>query len=182
MDGVFKLYFGESNVLPTPDFIKRAAQKPWPTIHFLHRERRPPPSQAHSARYYSICMRELDPTCEITVTASGVQLNIGIALHARSGRRSAGAVARLAMGPSIIQIRTRPARGGPTYFQARRYSIDFDALDRRDAAHAAAALHPPRIPGLGATDRIRIAARFHAPARSWLMADEVDERLLLTPR
>ena len=26
MDGVFKLYFGESN-LPTPEYIKRAAQK-----------------------------------------------------------------------------------------------------------------------------------------------------------
>lgn len=26
MDGVLKLYFGESNI-PTPDFIKRAAQK-----------------------------------------------------------------------------------------------------------------------------------------------------------
>jgi aspartate aminotransferase len=40
MDSVLKLYFGESN-LPTPEFIKRAAQKAMADgFTFLHRERR----------------------------------------------------------------------------------------------------------------------------------------------
>ena len=73
MDGVFKLYFGESNI-PTPEFIKRAAQKAMADGFTYYTENAGLPSLRKSLhRYYQeLHGVELDPTSEITVTASGV--------------------------------------------------------------------------------------------------------------
>src|SRR5690242_16590140 len=80
MDGVLKLYFGESN-LPTPDYIKRAAHKAMADGYTFYTENAGLPSLRRGlARYYE----ELhgvtpDPEREIVITASGVQaLNVGI--------------------------------------------------------------------------------------------------------
>src|SRR6202451_4840978 len=74
MDGVFKLYFGESNV-PTPDFIKRAAQKAMADGFTFYTENAGMPSLRKSlARYYAeLDGVDLDPAHEFVVTASGVQ-------------------------------------------------------------------------------------------------------------
>src|SRR5438552_1907519 len=74
MDGVLKLYFGESN-LPTPDFIKRAAQKAMADGYTFYTENAGLPSLRKSlARYYHEQQGvDLDPAAEIVVTASGVQ-------------------------------------------------------------------------------------------------------------
>jgi aspartate aminotransferase len=80
MDGVLKLYFGESN-LPTPEYIKRAAQKAMADGFTFYTENAGLPSLRKSlARYYQeLHGVELDPANEIVVTASGVQaLNLGI--------------------------------------------------------------------------------------------------------
>src|SRR5579864_5266351 len=80
MDGVLKLYFGESN-LPTPEFIKRAAQKAMADGFTYYTENAGLPSLRKAlARYYQELQGvELDPATEIVVTASGVQaLNVGI--------------------------------------------------------------------------------------------------------
>jgi len=80
MDGVLKLYFGESN-LPTPDYIKRAAQKAMADGFTFYTENAGLPSLRKAlARHYAERHGvELDATSEIVVTASGVQaLNLGI--------------------------------------------------------------------------------------------------------
>src|SRR5262250_2586764 len=80
MDGVLRLYFGESN-LPTPDYIKQAAIRAMQDGFTFYTENAGLPSTrralaAHYQRHHSI---ELDPTREIVITASGVQaLNLGI--------------------------------------------------------------------------------------------------------
>ena len=80
MDGVLKLYFGESNI-PTPDYIKRAAQKAMADGFTYYTENAGLPSlRTALARYYAEIQNvELDPSSEIAITASGVQaLNVTI--------------------------------------------------------------------------------------------------------
>src|SRR5713226_4069633 len=74
MDGVLKLYFGESN-LPTPEFIKRAAHKAMSDGYTFYTENAGLPSTRKGiARYYQEFHDvPLDPQNEIVVTASGVQ-------------------------------------------------------------------------------------------------------------
>ena len=77
---VLKLYFGESN-LPTPDFLKRAAQKAMADGYTYYTENAGLPSlRATLARHYAEQHNViLDPEREILITASGVQaLNVGI--------------------------------------------------------------------------------------------------------
>src|ERR1700681_820714 len=80
MDGVLKLYFGESS-LPTPEYIKRAAQKAMADGFTYYTENAGLPSLRKAlVRYYAeLHGVELDPATEITVTASGVQaLSVGL--------------------------------------------------------------------------------------------------------
>src|SRR5215469_9013230 len=80
MDGVLKLYFGESNV-PTPDYIKRAAQKAMADGYTYYTENAGLPSLRRALeRYYAdLHGVTLDPAKEIAITASGVQaLNVAI--------------------------------------------------------------------------------------------------------
>src|SRR5438876_7156154 len=74
MDGVLKLYFGESN-LPTPDYIKRAAQKAMADGYTFYTENAGLPTLRKAlARYYQeLHAVDLDPAGDIVVTASGVQ-------------------------------------------------------------------------------------------------------------
>src|SRR3984885_4034912 len=74
MEGVIKLYFGESNI-PTPEFIKRAAHKAMADGYTFYTENAGLPSlRAALARYYAeLHQVELDAAREIVVTASGVQ-------------------------------------------------------------------------------------------------------------
>ena len=68
MDGVLKLYFGESNI-PTPDYIKRASQKAMADGFTFYTENAGLPSLRNSlARYYQeLHGVELDPAAELTV-------------------------------------------------------------------------------------------------------------------
>src|ERR1700757_2774985 len=80
MDGVLRLYFGESN-LPTPDYIKQAAVRAMNDGFTFYTENAGLPStrRALAAYYRKLQGVELDPMSEIVVTASGVQaLNLGI--------------------------------------------------------------------------------------------------------
>src|SRR5919205_3845747 len=80
MDGVLRLYFGESN-LPTPDYIKQAAMRALEDGYTFYTENAGLPSLRRSIaeHYRRMQSVELDPGSEIVVTASGVQaLNLGI--------------------------------------------------------------------------------------------------------
>src|SRR5579863_9732431 len=80
MDGVLRLYFGESN-LPTPDYIKRAAVAAMAGGFTFYTENAGLPSlrAALAAYYRRLHSVDLNPHSEIVVTASGVQaLNVSI--------------------------------------------------------------------------------------------------------
>ncbi len=80
MEGVLRLYFGESN-LPTPEFIKRAAVDALAEGYTFYTENAGLPSlrRAIARQYGELQQVDLDPGAEIVVTASGVQaLNVGI--------------------------------------------------------------------------------------------------------
>src|SRR5579871_3479966 len=74
MDGVLRLYFGESN-LPTPDYIKQAALRAMEQGYTFYTENAGLPSLRRTiADYYQrIQGVALDPAEQIVVTASGVQ-------------------------------------------------------------------------------------------------------------
>src|SRR5690349_5377617 len=80
MDGVLRLYFGESN-LPTPEYIKRAAARAMEDGFTFYTENAGLPSlrRAIAENYRRLQGVVLDPMNEIVITASGVQaLNVGI--------------------------------------------------------------------------------------------------------
>ena len=80
MEGVLRLYFGESN-LPTPQFIKDAAVRALAEGYTFYSENAGLPSlrRAIAAHYRRLQDVELDPASEMVVTASGVQaLNLVI--------------------------------------------------------------------------------------------------------
>src|SRR5436305_14594590 len=74
MDGVLRLYFGESN-LPTPEYIKRAAVRALEEGYTFYTENAGLPStrRAIAESYAKLQGVELDPASEIVVTASGGQ-------------------------------------------------------------------------------------------------------------
>ena len=80
MDGVLKLYFGESNQ-PTPEFIKQAAIQALADGYTFYTENAGLPSlrRAIAEHYRKLHGVALDPETEIVITASGVQaLNVAI--------------------------------------------------------------------------------------------------------
>ena len=80
MDGVLKLYFGESN-LPTPQYIKDAAARAVQEgfTFYTHNAGLPSLRQAIAEKYHELHRISLQPESEIVVTASGVQaLNVSI--------------------------------------------------------------------------------------------------------
>src|SRR6266567_8111147 len=74
MDGVLRLYFGESN-LPTPDYIKQAAMRAIADGYTFYTENAGLPSLrgAIAENYRRLHGVDLDPDREIVVTASGIQ-------------------------------------------------------------------------------------------------------------
>src|ERR1051326_2598202 len=80
MDGVLRLYFGESNV-PTPDYIKQAAIRAMQEGYTFYTENAGLPStrRAIADSYRRLHGVTLDPASEIVVTASGGQaIHLGI--------------------------------------------------------------------------------------------------------
>src|SRR6266446_6610915 len=132
MDGVLKLYFGESN-LPTPEYIKRAAQKAMADGFTFYTENAGLPSLRKAlARYYQeLHGLELDPAGEFVITASGVQaLNVGIRCVLDPGDEALVLTPAWPNGSSIIGMANAVARQIPQPLCGDRYAIDFDALQR----------------------------------------------------
>src|ERR1700731_3429350 len=127
MDGVFKLYFGESNI-PTPEFIKRAAQKAMADGFTFYTENAGLPSLRQAlARYYSeLHGVTLDPASEITVTASGVQArSTGLRCMIDPGDEALVLTPAWPNGSSIIQMANGIVREIPQPLVNGRFTIDF---------------------------------------------------------
>src|SRR3954453_3217136 len=132
MDGVLRLYFGESN-LPTPEYIKQAAVRALAEGYTFYTENAGLPSlrRALAANYERLHGVELDPASEIVVTASGVQaLNLGIRCTLNPGDEAIVLSPAWPNGPSSVMMANAVVRQIPHPLCGDRYTIDFDALER----------------------------------------------------
>jgi len=182
MDGVLRLYFGESN-LPTPDYIKRAAQRAMEEGYTFYTENAGLPSTRRAlADYYRrIQGVELDPMSEIVVTASGVQaLNVGIRCAIDPGDEAIILTPVWPNGTSIVMMANAVVKQIPHPLCGERYRVDFDALEAAVTPRTRLLVYtsPSNPLGWVATpeeqDGLLEFCRRHG---LWLMADEVYDRL-----
>src|SRR5258706_15887279 len=185
MDGVFKLYFGESNI-PTPDYIKRAAQKAMADGYTYYTENAGLPSLRKAlARYYTeLHGVELDPAGEFVITASGVQaLNVGIRCVLDPGDEALVLTPAWPNGASIVAMANAVAVEIAQPLVGDRYQIDFAALEAAVTPKTRMLLYtsPSNPLGWVATlDEQRQLLEFARPSKLWLLAAEVYESLTST--
>ena len=182
MDGVLRLYFGESN-LPTPDYIKQAAVKALADGYTFYTENAGLPSlrraiARHYLKWHSV---ELDPGSEIVITASGVQaLHVSLRSMLDPGDEALVLTPAWPNGSSIIAMANAVAREVPHPLCADRYAIDFDALEAAIGPRTRLLLYtsPSNPLGWVATEEEQQRLLDFCRARGlWLVADEVYDRL-----
>ena len=182
MDGVLRLYFGESN-LPTPEYIKRAAAQALADGYTFYTENAGLPSlrRAIAAYYRRLQGVDLDPMSEIVVTASGVQaLNVAIRCLLDPGDEALVLAPVWPNGSSIVAMANAVVRQIPHPLCGDRYHVDFEALEAAVTPRTRLLLYtsPSNPLGWVATDeeqqRLLDFARRHG---LWLVADEVYDRL-----
>jgi aspartate aminotransferase len=185
MDGVLKLYFGESN-LPTPEFIKRAAQKAMADGFTFYTENAGLPSLRKAlVRYYQeLHGVQLDAASEIVITASGVQaLHLAVRCVLDPGDEALvltpawpNGAANVAMANAVPIEIAQPLVGD-------RYEIDFGALEAALTPRTRMLLYTSPSNPLGWVATVveqRQLLDFARRHGLWLMADEVYERLNYT--
>ncbi|HBY62185.1 MAG TPA: hypothetical protein DEH78_20385 [Solibacterales bacterium] len=179
---VLRLYFGESN-LPTPEFIKRAAQKAMADGFTFYTENAGIPSLRRTlARYYEDHHRvQLDPGREIVITNSGVQaLNVAIRCTLDPGDEAIVLTPAWPNGSSNVAMCNAAVKQVAHVLAGGRYTIDFDALQAAVTGRTRLLLYTSPSNPLGWTATEEEQKRLLAFAREhnlWLMADEVYERL-----
>ena len=182
MDGVLRLYFGESN-LPTPEFIKRAAAKAISDGYTYYTANAGLPSlrQAIADQYARLQQVAIDPATEIVITASGVQaLNVAIRTVLDPDDEALILTPAWPNGSAIVQMSNATPIHIAQPLIGDRYEIDFDALERAVTPRTRLLIYTSPSNPLGWTateadqDRLLEFARKH---RLWLLADEVYDRL-----
>ena len=182
MDGVLKLYFGESN-LPTPEYIKQAAAKALADGFTFYTENAGLPSlrRAIADHYLRFQNVALDPASEIVVTTSGVQaLNVGIRALLDPGDEALVLTPAWPNGSSIVAMANAHVRQIAQPLRGDRYEVDYDALEAAVTPRTRLLLYTSPSNPLGwvatETDQQRLLdfARKH---NLWLLADEVYDRL-----
>src|SRR5437762_4248244 len=182
MDGVLKLYFGESNQ-PTPEFIKQAAIQALGDGYTFYTENAGLPSlrRAVAGHYQKWHNVSLDPGGEIVITASGVQaLHVGIRCVLDPGDEALVLTPAWPNGSSIIGMANAVAVQIPHPLCGDRYVVDFDALERAVSPRTRLLLYtsPSNPLGWVATmEEQQQLLEFCRRHRLWLLADEVYDRL-----
>lgn len=182
MDGVLRLYFGESN-LPTPDYIKQAAVRAMNEGFTFYTENAGLPSTRRAiADYYrNIQSVDLDPATEIVITASGVQaLNLGIRCTLDPGDEALVLTPAWPNGSAIVNMSNAVVRQIPHPLCGSRYRVDFDALEAAVTPRTRMLLYtsPSNPLGWVATDEEQQGLLDFARRHNiWLVADEVYDRL-----
>ena len=182
MDGVLRLYFGESN-LRTPPFIVDAAVRALEAGRTFYSENAGLPSLRreiadHYDRLHGV---ELDPEREIVVTASGVQaLHLAIRAALEPGDEAIVLSPAWPNSASIIALSHGVQIEVPLALAGDRYQIDFDALAAAAGPRTRlVVLTSPSNP-LGWVARVGEQQRLLDFCRNrglWLLADEVYERI-----
>jgi hypothetical protein len=187
MDGVLRLYFGESN-LPTPEYIKQAAHRALDDGYTFYTENAGLPTlrRALADNYRRLHGVELDPAGEIVVTASGVQaLNLGIRCVLDPGDEAIVLTPAWPNGSSSVMMANATVRQVPHPLVSHprtggRYTVDFEALEAAVTPRTRLLLYtsPSNPLGWVASDNEQQGlldfARRHG---LWLLADEVYDRL-----
>jgi hypothetical protein len=182
MDGVLKLYFGESNV-PTPDYIKRAASAALAEGFTYYSENAGLPGlrQDLAAYYRRVHGVEVDPRSEIVVTASGVQaLNVGIRCLLNPGDEALVLTPIWPNGAAIIRMDNAVPVEVPLPLRGGRYVVDFDALKVALTPRTRLLVYtsPSNPLGWVATEAEQEGLLAFARRHDlWLLADEVYDRL-----
>ena len=182
MDGVLRLYFGESN-LPTPGYIKQAATKALADGYTFYTENAGLPSlrRAIARHYQNWHSVDLDPESEIVITASGVQaLNVSLRCMLDPSDEALVLTPAWPNGSSIIAMANAVARQIPHPLCGDRYRVDFDALEAAAGPRTRLVLYtsPSNPLGWVATDEEQHRLLDFCRARGlWLLADEVYDRL-----
>jgi aspartate/methionine/tyrosine aminotransferase len=182
MDGVLRLYFGESNV-PTPDYIKRAAVAAMENGYTFYTENAGLPSlrRAIAADYCRLHGVELDPAGEIVVTASGVQaLHLGIRCTLDPGDEAMVLTPAWPNGSSSVMMANAAVREIPHRLTGGRYVCDFMALEAAVTPRTRLLLYTSPSNPLGwvaSEEEQRKLLEFARRHGLWLMADEVYNRL-----
>ena len=182
MDGVLRLYFGESN-LPTPEFIKQAAAKALSEGFTYYTANAGLPSLRHAIaeQYHRLQQVRIDPETEIVITASGVQaLNVAIRTVLDPGDEALILTPAWPNGSAIVQMaNARPVHIAQPLI-GDRYEVDFEALERAINSRTRLLIYTSPSNPLGWTateadqDRLLNFSRRHG---LWLLADEVYDRL-----
>jgi aspartate aminotransferase len=187
MDGVLRLYFGESN-LPTPDYIKHAAVRALQEGYTYYTSNAGLPStrRAIAENYQRLQGVDLDPASEIVVTASGVQaLNVAIRCVLDPHDEALVLTPAWPNGSSSTMMANACVRQIPQPLGGERYVIDFDALEAAVTPRTRLLIYtsPSNPLGWVATEDdqqrlLELARRHHL----WLLADEVYDRLYYAGR
>ena len=187
MEGVLKLYFGESDQ-PTPDYIKEAATQALADGYTFYTENAGLPSlrKALAEKYRELHEVELDPGSEIVITSSGVQaLNVGIRCALDPGDEALLLTPAWPNGSAIVQMFNARPRQVPMALRGSRYEIDFDRLRSCLTPRTRLLLYtsPSNPLGWVASRQDQEALlEFCRRHRLWLLADEVYERLYYAGR
>lgn len=187
MDGVHKLYFGESN-LPTPDFLKRAADQAMRDGFTFYTPNSGLLSTRQAlARYYQRHQGvALDPETEIVVTNSGVQaLHVGLRCTINPGDDALVLTPAWPNACSILQMYgARPIELAQPIVN-NRYTIDIAQLEAALTPRTRLLVYTSPSNPLGWVATVEeqqqlldFARRHHL----WLLADEVYERLVYDGR
>ena len=130
MDGVLRLYFGESN-LPTPDYIKQAATRALQEGYTFYTENAGLLSLRHAIadNYQRLHAVKLDPANDIVVTASGVQaLNLGIRCALDPGDEGLVLTPAWPNGSASVMMANASLRQVAHPLCGDGYRVDFGAL------------------------------------------------------
>jgi aspartate/methionine/tyrosine aminotransferase len=182
MDGVLRLYFGESN-LPTPEYIKQAAVEALRDGYTFYTENAGLPSlrRAIAENYQRLQGVALDPSGEIVVTASGVQaLNVAIRCVLDPGDEVLVLTPAWPNGSSSVMMANACVKQIPHPLCGERYRIDFDALEAAVTPRTRLLLYTSPSNPLGwvaSIEEQQALLDFTRKHHLWLMADEVYDRL-----
>src|ERR1035437_9329559 len=182
MEGVLRLYFGESN-LPTPGYIKQAAVRAIEEGYTFYTENAGLPSlrRAIARNYQRLHGVELDPAGEIVVTASGVQaLNMGIRCALDPDDEAIMLTPAWPNGSSSVMMANARVRHVPHPLEGDRYRVDFDALEAAVTAQTRLIVYTSPSNPLGWVATLEDQRKLLDFARRhdlWLLADEVYDRL-----
>src|SRR5262245_15651668 len=182
MDGVLRLYFGESNV-PTPAYIVEAAAQALRDGHTFYSENAGLPSlrRAIADQYARLHGVELDPAREVVVTASGLMaLHLAIRSAIDPGDEAIILSPAWPNGAAIVALSHGAPVEVPLALVGERFEIDLAALEAALTARTRLILLTSPSNPLGWVASVAEQQQLLDLCRErglWLVADEVYERL-----